>query len=141
MSSSDFPWWADEDSWSKLVIVNGTGMIQAGFACDYAPRACFPNIVGRPKRDQCVTYPMTQRDAYVGDGYEYKRGILSFNCPMERGIITNWDDMEKVWHHTFYNELRIQPEEHPVIMSETALNPKAIREQTTKMMFETFNIP
>ena len=24
---------------------------------------------------------------------------------MEHGIITNWDDMEKIWHHTMYTEL------------------------------------
>ena len=23
--------------------------------------------------------------------------------PIEHGIVTNWDDMEKIWHHTFYN--------------------------------------
>lgn len=27
------------------------------------------------------------------------------------GLVTNWDDMEKIWHHTFYNELRIGPTE------------------------------
>jgi actin-related protein len=122
-----------------LVIDNGSGMCKAGFAGDDAPRSVFPSIVGRPKNQE-IMVGMDYQDAFVGDEAQVRRGVLTLRYPIEHGIVTNWEDMEKIWHYAFYTDLRVNPEEHAVMLTEAPLNPKANRERMTQIMFETFNV-
>ncbi|KAJ5068630.1 actin-7-related [Anaeramoeba ignava] len=123
-----------------IVIDNGSRLIKAGFAGDDAPRTVFPSIIGRP-RNSGDKIEKEEKEFYIGEEAQSKRDILSLNYPIEHGIVTDWDDMEKIWNYTFENELKVKPEEHPILITEVPLNPKQNREKITQIMFETYNVP
>lgn len=123
-----------------IVLDNGSGMCKAGFSGDDAPRSVFPCVVGHAKHDMAMV-GLAVQDTYIGDEAQVRRGVLNVTYPLDHGVVTNWDDMEKVWHYAFYNELRVNPEEHPVMLTEAPMNPKVNRERMMTIMFESFNVP
>lgn len=123
-----------------VVIDVGSGNCKAGMAGEEYPRCTFPSIIGRPKTANIIS-GTDNAEFYVGEQAQAKRGILTISYPIEHGIVTDWEDMEKIWHYCFYDGLRVQPQEHPVLLTEAALNPKANREKMATIMFETFYVP
>ena len=125
---------------AAVVIDNGSGMCKAGFAGDEAPRSVFSAIVGIPK-GQVSMVGVGSKSVYIAEEAQAKRGILTLFYPIEHGIIVNWEHMEKIWHHTFYNELRVTPRERAVLLTEAASNPISNREKMASIMFESFMVP
>jgi actin len=135
----------DDVDTMHLVIDNGSGMVKAGFSGEDAPRCVFPAIVGRPKYKnimQVGAHHLSNIDTFfVGDDAQSKRGVLKLNYPIEHGIVTEWEDMEKLWDYTFESQLRVDPEEHNVLLTEAPKNPKKNREKMMEIMFERFIVP
>jgi len=124
---------------NAVVIDNGTGMIKAGIAGEDAPKACFPSCVGVPRHGQIIG--SDGKDLYVGKDAIEKRGVLTLHYPVEHGVISNWDYMTKIWNYTYFKELRVDPTEQPVHLTEAPKNPKTNREQMMQIFFEEFSVP
>ncbi len=73
------------------------------------------------QRAQCDV----QRATGNGQRCVLKRGCNSYQVTPT----VDWDDMERIWHHTFYNELHVAPDDYNIILSEPPLVPKAARER------------
>ncbi|CAO1630354.1 unnamed protein product [Sympodiomycopsis kandeliae] len=123
-----------------VVIDNGSGTLKAGFAGSSAPSCYFPSCVGRPKHERCMAGAV-EGDLFIGRRAQELRGLLKIKYPVEHGIVTDWEDMERIWAWTYSEELRTLSEEHPVLLTEAPLNPRANRETAAQIFFETFNVP
>ena len=80
-----------------LVVDNGSGTMKAGFAGEDGPHVVFPSLIGWPRNQSLMVDAM---DVYIGSNAQTKRNMLSLKYPIEHGIVTDWDDMEKV--HYFF---------------------------------------
>ncbi|KAJ1884136.1 centractin- actin- protein of the dynactin complex [Kickxella alabastrina] len=123
-----------------VVIDNGSGVIKAGFAGDDQPKSFFSSSVGRPKHLRMMAGAV-EGDHFIGRQAEELRGLLKVSYPLEHGVVTDWEDMEKIWSYIYNDELKTLSEEHPVLLTEAPLNPSANREQAAQIFFETFNVP
>lgn len=124
----------------KIVIESGSAVTRAGFAGSDVPRVKIPTIVGKP-RHVFVAGGLGAPDLFVGNEAQSKRGMLFITKPVERGLVLNWEFEERILGHVFWNELRVAPEEHPVVLTEAATNSSQNRQKATQIMFETFNAP
>ena len=79
------------------------------------------NSVGRPKHERVMVTNDSQ-NVYVGDTIQKYKGVLKLSYPVEHGIIVNMQDMELLWRHVFDN-LKVSPKEHPILLTEAPLNP------------------
>ena len=112
----------EEKGAEAVVVDSGSCLCKAGFGDEDSPRTLFPSIVGCAR----VRGIRGQKDVYVGHDARSTREGLTLKYPIQHGIITDRDEMVEIWGHIFYNELRIDPQEHTVLLTEVPLIPRPI---------------
>lgn len=78
---------------------------------------------------------------FIGAKAADLRGLLKYRYPIRHGVVEDWNDMQRVWTHIYSEELKIHAQEHPVLLTESPLNPRRNRERAAELFFETFNVP
>jgi len=124
-----------------IIIENGSYSIKAGLSGEEGPRALFSSCVGYPKYGDAILIGANKIRFFVGDYAEARSGILNLHYPIEKGIINNFDEMEKIWGHIFTNELCSAPELHNTMLIVSPIESKENKEKMVEIMFETFNVP
>ena len=129
----------DEET-EPIVIDHGSGFIKAGFANDDAPKHVFPAVIGTPKSPG-IMIGMDQKDSYIGKEALQKKNNLILSEPIQQGILTDFDEMRKIWKHLWNDELTVNPDSYSMMITEPPKNDKKIREQLCKIMFEEYYVP
>lgn len=122
-----------------VILDCGAHHLRAGYTSDLGPRLDVPTLVGHP-RHRGVAMAAGMNELEVGEETLVKRGMLMVNRPIEKGVVQNWSDMEKLWSHIMFNELRVMPESHCFILTQPVDAPDAQKEKTLEVMMETFHV-
>jgi len=128
----------------SIVVDNGSGSIKAGFAGDETPRLNCRTVVGRDSKsdEKHVNFlNFSTPEGYTGFKNSITAKEIKLEYPIHRGNVVNWEDMETIWNHTFSKELRIDPKEYNILMTEATASPKPTKEKTAQILFETFGFP
>lgn len=135
---------------------------KVGYAGNPIPSAVFPTAIAyrsnvgveavsqRKKRNDGLYKSVEDLDYLVGENAFGHNNYIP-TCPIQHGIIQDWNSMEKIFDYSLYQELRCNPEEHYLLITEPFNNtPVSIviplhsqenREYTAEVLFETFNAP
>jgi len=126
-------------SHKPIVCDNGTGFVKCGFSGDNFPTNIFPSMIGRPlMRFEEEFKDIELKDVMVGDECALHRAMLETSYPVENGIIKDWVGMKHLWDYTFFEKLKIKPENHKILLTEPPMNPKANQKNMLETMFETY---
>lgn len=120
---------------SVVVIDSGTFSTRIGFANNATSVKSF--------RTMTATSNSHEGLALVGqEAISKHRGALELQIhhPIDRGVVVDWKEMERVWAYAFYTELKLDPADCTVLLTEPMFNPKAHRERTVQMMFDDFHV-
>lgn len=117
--------------------------VKAGFAGENFPKHVFPSMVGRPvlrAEEALLGDDVKLKDVMVGQEAADMRRALEVTYPVENGIINNWEDMELIWDHVFYDRLGVDPKGKKLMLTEPPMNPERNKKRMLTTMFEKYEM-
>lgn len=134
---------ADEPT--AAVLDFGSWAVKCGISGDNAPSCGFPNLVGRGKAsaDALIAGKGAAEPPapVIGNAAAADRGGMYVTSPMDRGLVADYEDLERVFHHALVNELKVVPEEHAVVVAHVPLAPHSQRVKMAVLALEALDMP
>lgn len=69
------------------------------------------------------------------------REEMEVGSPFTNGIVSNWDALEALWTYTLTDQMRLNTEDHPMMLTEPSFNTNDAREKMVELMFEKYKVP
>ncbi|KAH3762316.1 actin, cytoplasmic 2 [Pelomyxa schiedti] len=125
-----------------IVIDMGSGVTKCGRAGTDEP-AMFPTVVGTPKSHVPIMGGMGSMPDYVGDEAmtRSKRLNLDMKFPVNRGVVTRWNELETLLSHIIMAEMRVDGNEQPLFLTDPPFTPRQQREKLAQILFECWGVP
>ncbi|XP_009963704.3 actin-like protein 7B [Tyto alba] len=123
---------------TKAVVVDmGTGYFKCGFAGDPWPSYIVSSTVGKPMQEA----GNNPKETFVGRELQNSSVPLVLINPVRHSIVVDWNCVQDTLGRIFLTGMKIQPEDHAVLMSVPTLCSIADKERYAEMMFEGFHVP
>ncbi|NXX60136.1 ACL7A protein, partial [Scopus umbretta] len=123
---------------TKAVVIDiGTAYFKCGFAGDPWPSCVVSSTVGKPLQET----GSNQKETFVGRELQNTSVPLTLINPVRHGIVVDWNCVQDTLEHIFQTEMKIQPEDHAVLVSVPPLCSITDKERYAEMMFEGFHMP
>ncbi|KAG4304227.1 hypothetical protein PORY_002408 [Pneumocystis oryctolagi] len=123
------------DEISAIVLDPGSQHTRAGYAGEDTPKCVIESSYGFLTEDN-------KSKIVIGDNFIHApRAGMEIRNPMFEGIVSDWDVATQIWSYAIRTCLRIDPTEHPLLVTEPSWNPPKNREKTMEIVFEKFGSP
>ncbi|XP_054042018.1 actin-like protein 7B [Rissa tridactyla] len=123
---------------TKAVVVDiGTGYFKCGFGGDPCPSHIVSSTVGKPMGEA----GRNQKETFIGRDLQNSSVPLTLISPIRHGVVVDWNCVQDTLEFIFQREMKIQPEDHAVLVSVPPLCTTADKERYAEMMFEGLHVP
>ena len=154
----------NEDSNPVIVLDNGSGYLKAGFSNQSSPDICIPALVGREilrygekidlnkiketkrksEQKKLIKQMIKEhhlKEIMIGDEIIGFRSLLELSHPVSEGIITDEEDLYRLWDYTLSQKLKIEdPSDKKIIVTEAPLNPLNNKIKICEILFEKIGV-
>ena len=127
----------DEDN--NIIIDIGSDSCKVGLTRDLEPKV-IPTCIGTANTINYFDFGLKNAQ-FVGKKAIMRKRTSRLFFPVEQGIISNFDGIERIFDNIFKEELKISPTEYNIIISEPCFNPKENREKIAHILFQTYSVP